>query len=149
MTKFGKETAVGIFMVLGLALVVYLAVKLGNVSIFGNTTYPLVAQFNKATGLRLHNSVKMLGLEIGYIANMHINQEHQQAVVALRIRKGIKIYSDAIASIKTEGLIGEKYVSIDAGGAGTLLEPGDKIIETVPPVDLIDLIGKYAFGTVK
>jgi phospholipid/cholesterol/gamma-HCH transport system substrate-binding protein len=67
----------------------------------------------------------------------------------MQIKNGVRIYDDAIASIKTEGLIGEKYVDIDAGGGGELLKPGGMIIETVSPVDIGDLIGKYAFGSVE
>ena len=78
-----------------------------------------------------------------------MDQKNQKAVVEIRIRKDIKIYDDAIASIKTEGLIGDMYLSIDPGGAGTLLEPGGTITETQPAVDIVDLIGKYAFGDVK
>jgi phospholipid/cholesterol/gamma-HCH transport system substrate-binding protein len=69
--------------------------------------------------------------------------------VELKIRKGIKIYDDAIASIKIEGLLGDSYLSIDPGGAGDLLEDGGVITETQSPVDIIELISKYAFGEIK
>jgi phospholipid/cholesterol/gamma-HCH transport system substrate-binding protein len=70
------------------------------------------------------------------------------AVVELKINNGIEIYDDAIASIKTEGLIGDKFVSIDAGGGGDLLENGDLITDTESPTDIMDLVSKYAFGDV-
>jgi phospholipid/cholesterol/gamma-HCH transport system substrate-binding protein len=70
------------------------------------------------------------------------------AVVELKINNGIEIYDDAIASIKTEGLIGDKFVSIDAGGSGDLLANGDTITDTQSPTDIMDLISKYAFGDV-
>ena len=70
-------------------------------------------------------------------------------MVEIRIQEGIKIYDDAIASIKTEGLIGDQYLSIDPGGGGAPLAPGGTITETQPAVDIADLIGKYAFGEVK
>jgi phospholipid/cholesterol/gamma-HCH transport system substrate-binding protein len=78
-----------------------------------------------------------------------MDQENQKAVVELKIKKGIKIYDDAIASIKTEGLMGDKYISIDPGGSGSLLGPRGTITETQSPVDIVDLVGKYAFGEVK
>ena len=149
MKKYSKETVVGLFMLVGLVCVAYMAVKLGNVSIFGDDTYTLYANFSKVTGLHTGNPVDMLGLEVGRVSGLTIDQEKQRAVVAMKIRKGIKVYDDAIAAIKTEGLIGDKYVSIDPGGGGDLLKPGGTIIETVPPVDLGDLIGKYAFGSVE
>ena len=149
MKKYSKETVVGIFMVTGLVCVAYMAIKLGNIPIFGDDTYTLYARFNKVTGLRTGNPVNMLGLEVGRVAELTIDQEKQRAVVTMKIKKGLKIYDDAIASIKTEGLIGDKYVDIDAGGGGELLQPGGAIIETVSPVDLGELIGKYAFGSVE
>jgi phospholipid/cholesterol/gamma-HCH transport system substrate-binding protein len=149
MKKYSKETVVGLFILIGLVCVAYMAIKLGNVSIFGDDTYTLYARFNKVTGLRAGNPVNMLGLEVGRVSGLAIDQEKQKAVVAMKIKKGLKIYDDAIASIKTEGLIGDKYVDIDAGGGGELLKPGGTIIETVSPVDLGELIGKYAFGSVE
>jgi phospholipid/cholesterol/gamma-HCH transport system substrate-binding protein len=148
MKKYSKETTVGVFILLGLVSVVYMAVKLGNVSLFGEDSYVMYARFNKVTGLRIGNPVNMMGLKVGRVSALSVDQEKQKAVVELRIQKGLKIYDDAIAAIKTEGLIGDKYVDVDAGGGGDLLKPGDTIIETVSPVDLGDLIGKYAFGSV-
>ena len=149
MQKYSKETIVGVFVLAGLACIGYMTVKLGDVGLFGDDSYSLTARFSKVTGLRTGSIVNMLGLEIGRVGKLAIDQDKQQAVVELRIRKGIKIYDDAIASIKTEGIIGDRYVSVDAGGGGTLLKPGDAIVETEAPADLMDLVSKYAFGDVK
>jgi phospholipid/cholesterol/gamma-HCH transport system substrate-binding protein len=149
MQKYSKETLVGIFVLVGLACIGYMTVKLGDVSLFQDDTYPLTARFSKVTGLRNGSIVNMLGLEIGRVGKLTIDQEKQQAVAELRIQKGIKIYDDAIASIKTEGIIGDRYVSVDPGGGGTLLKGGDAIVETEAPADLMDLVSKYAFGDVK
>ena len=148
MQKYSKETAVGIFMIIGLGCVVYMAVNLGNVSVFGNDRYSLFARFDKVSGLRVGNPVNMLGLEVGRVAGFRLDQQNQVAIVELELNKTIQIYDDAIAAIKTEGLIGDKYVEIDAGGGGELLKPGGTIIETVSPIDFGDIIGKYAFGSV-
>jgi phospholipid/cholesterol/gamma-HCH transport system substrate-binding protein len=78
-----------------------------------------------------------------------MDQESQQAKVEMILRKDVKVYEDAIASIKTEGLIGDKFVSIDPGGMGEPLQSGGTIIQTQPAVDVADVIGKYAFGDVK
>jgi phospholipid/cholesterol/gamma-HCH transport system substrate-binding protein len=83
------------------------------------------------------------------VDKLGFDKRYQQAQVEMLIRKNIKIYEDAIASIKTEGLIGDKYVSIDPGGMGEPLKPGDSIIQTQSAVDVGDLISKYAFGDVK
>jgi phospholipid/cholesterol/gamma-HCH transport system substrate-binding protein len=77
-----------------------------------------------------------------------MDQENQVVVVDFKINKDIQIYDDAIASIKTEGLIGDKFVSIDPGGGGDLLKNGDIITDTESPTDIMDLVSKYAFGDV-
>ncbi len=101
------------------------------------------------SGLRVGNPVNMLGLEIGRVEKFSMDQENQLVVVEFKIDKGIEIFDDAIASVKTEGLIGDKFVSIDAGGGGDLLENGDTITDTNSPTDIMELISKYAFGDVK
>jgi phospholipid/cholesterol/gamma-HCH transport system substrate-binding protein len=149
MKKYSKETVVGIFVVIGLLCIAYMTVKLGNVGFLGENKYSLTARFNTVTGLRVGNPINMLGLEVGRVASFEMDQENQQAVVTLEINNGIQIYDDAIASIKTEGLIGDKYISIDAGGGGDLLADGDSITDTESPTDIMDLVSKYAFGDVE
>ncbi|UCE53177.1 MAG: outer membrane lipid asymmetry maintenance protein MlaD [Desulfobacterales bacterium] len=149
MKKYSKETMVGIFVVIGLLCIAYMTVKLGNVGFLGENTYSLYAKFSSVTGLRVGNPVNMLGLEIGRVASFKMDQENQVAVVKLEITKDIQIYDDAIASIKTEGLIGDKFISIDAGGGGDLLKDGDTITETESPTDIMELVSKYAFGGVE
>jgi phospholipid/cholesterol/gamma-HCH transport system substrate-binding protein len=149
MQKYSKESVVGIFVLIGLLAIGYMTIKIGDVGLFADDTYPLTARFSKVTGLRAGSAVNMLGLEVGRVGKMTMDQDKQQAVVELRIQKGVKVYDDAIAAIKTEGLIGDRYVSIDAGGSGDLLKAGDVIIETQSPTDIMDLVSKYAFGDVK
>ena len=149
MKKYSNETIAGIFVLIGLFCVAYLTVKLGNISLFGGDYYMLKARFNTVSGLRIGNPVDMLGIEIGKVTGFSMDQKDQLAVVEFEIKNGVKIYDDAIASIKTAGLIGDKYVSIDAGGGGELLKNGDTITETESPVDIGELISKYAFGDVK
>ena len=148
MKKYSKETVVGIFVVIGLACIGYMTVKLGNVGFFGDSTYSLFAKFNTVTGLREGNPVNMLGLEVGKVQKFTMDQENQQVLVEFKINKGIEIYDDAIASVKTEGLIGDKYVAVDPGGGGDLLANGDSITDTNSPTDIMDLVSKYAFGDV-
>jgi phospholipid/cholesterol/gamma-HCH transport system substrate-binding protein len=149
MKKYAMETTVGIFLVFGLLCIGYMTVKLGHVSLLGDNAYSLFARFTTVSGLRVGSPVDMLGINVGRVGQLTMDQKNQLAVVEIRIQKGIKVYADAIASIKTEGLIGDMYLSIDPGGAGKLLEPGGTITETQPAVDIADLIGKYAFGEVK
>ncbi|HDQ04663.1 MAG TPA: outer membrane lipid asymmetry maintenance protein MlaD [Deltaproteobacteria bacterium] len=149
MKKHKIETAVGIFVVIGLIAIGYMTVKLGSVSFFGDNTYKLYASFNSVTGLRPGNQIDMFGIDVGRISRITIDQENHRALVELRIKNGINIYDDAIASVKTSGLLGDSYLSIDPGGAGELLVDGGVIIDTQSPVDIIELISKYAFGEVK
>jgi phospholipid/cholesterol/gamma-HCH transport system substrate-binding protein len=148
MKKYSKETVVGIFVVIGLFCIGYMTVKLGKVGFFGDSTYSLYAKFNTVTGLRVGNPVNMLGLEIGRVEKFSMDQENQVVQIQFKINKGIEIFDDAIASIKTEGLIGDKYVAIDPGGGGDLLANGDTITDTNSPTDIMDLVSKYAFGDV-
>jgi phospholipid/cholesterol/gamma-HCH transport system substrate-binding protein len=148
MKKYSMETVVGIFVVVGLLCIAYMTIKLGKVGFLGENSYILYARFNKVSGLRVGNPVDMLGLEVGKVAAFKLDQKDLVAIVELKIDDGIKVYDDAIASIKTEGLIGDKYVSLDPGGGGDLLKPGGMITDTQSPIDLGDLISKYAFGDV-
>ena len=148
MKKYSKETIVGIFVVIGLASIGYMTVKLGNVGFLGDNMYSLYANFSTVTGLREGNPINMLGLQVGKVEKFTMDQENQQVMVHFKINKGIEIYDDAIASVKTEGLIGDKYVAVDPGGGGDLLADGDTITDTNSPTDIMDLISKYAFGDV-
>ena len=146
MKKFSMESVVGIFVVIGIFCVGYMTIKLGKVSLFGDDYYSLTAGFTSVSGLRVDSPVEINGILIGRVKRLVMNQEKQVALVELNIRKGIKIYDDASAAIKTSGLIGDKFVKIDPGGGGDILKPGGTIVETNSPLDVEDLIGKYVFG---
>lgn len=149
MNKYAMETVVGIFVAIGLIMIGYMTVKLGNVGLLESDSYKLEARFTNIAGLRIGSPVDIFGIEIGRVDQVKIDQESGKAHVTMSIKKGVNIYRDAIASIKTEGLIGDKYVSIDPGGAEELLAAGGTITETQGAIDVGDLIGKYAFGDVK
>ena len=148
MKKYSIETTVGIFVVIGLILIAYMTVKLGKISILSDTTYPLYARFSDVTGLKVGSAVDMFGIEIGRIEQLTMDKKTVQPLIELKIRKDIRVYDDAIASVKTEGLLGERYISLDPGGSGDLLKPNNFITDTHAPVDIVDLISKYAFGDI-
>ena len=143
------ETTVGIFVVICLLGVAYLTLNLGNVSILDDRSYSLFAKFTSVSGLKVGSPVEMVGMEIGRVAGFSMDQKDQVAVVELRIGNEFNIYDDAIATIKSNGLLGDRFVNIEPGGGGSLLEPRGTISETEPPVDFLELIGKYAFGNVE
>ena len=149
MKKYTIESIVGIFVVIGLLSVAYMTVKLGKVSLFGDDYYPLYARFTSVSGLRVGSPVEIDGIQIGRVERMSIDNARQMALVELKIEKGIKIYDDASASIKTSGLIGDKFIKIDPGGGGDVLNPGGAITETTTAVDIEDLVSKYVFGDIK
>ena len=109
---------VGIFVVIGLICVGYMTIKLGKVSLFGDDYYSLYARFSSVSGLKTGSPVEVHGIEVGRVEKMTLDNEKQSAVLELKIRKGVTVYDDAIASIKTAGLIGDKFVNIDPGGGG-------------------------------
>ena len=126
-----------------------MTVKLGKVDFLNDNSYTIIAKFTTVTGLRIGSPVNILGIDVGRVEEITIDQENLKAVVKMKIKKNIKIYEDAIASIKTEGLIGEKYLSIYRGGGGSVLSEKGVINDTQAAVDIEEMIGKYAFGEVK
>ena len=148
MKKYSLETTVGIFVVIGLLCIGYMTIKLGKIRMFAGDYYTLYARFSSVSGLRVDSPVEIDGIEVGRVEQLNIDQDKQMAVVKLRIEKGINVYEDATASIKTSGLIGDKLIKIDPGG-GDILKPGGTITETNSPIDVEDLISKYVFGDLK
>ena len=146
MERTRVNVAVGIFMVLGFLALAYLSVKLGRVSLFGSAGYAVTVEFPSVGGLRPGSTVEIAGVEIGRVES--IGLADYQAQVVLRIHDGVKLQEDAIASIKTKGLIGEKYVRISPGGSETLIPPGGRLREVEAPVDFEELLSKYIFGKV-
>jgi len=149
MKRYSTETLVGIFVLIGLLCVAYMTVKLGKVPLWGDDYNTFYARFGSVSGLRVGSPIEVYGIEAGRVEELTIDPEKQVALVALKITKGIKVYDDATAAIKTAGLIGDKFIKIEPGGGGDLLKPGGTITETTSPTDLEDLISKYAFGDVK
>jgi phospholipid/cholesterol/gamma-HCH transport system substrate-binding protein len=149
MKKYSMETVVGIFVVIGLICVGYMTIKLGKVSLFGNDTYPVYARFASVTGLRVGSAVEIYGIQVGTVTSLGVDSDRQMGIVGMKLNKGTKVYDDAEATIKSAGLIGDKYVKISPGGAGAVLKSGGMITQTSVPADIEDLIGKYAFGDIK
>jgi phospholipid/cholesterol/gamma-HCH transport system substrate-binding protein len=149
MKKYALETAVGVFVLAGLLCVAYLTVKLGKLEVIGDDSYPIIARFKDITGLKNGAYVEMAGVRIGHVSKVGLDFKDNTALVTLEIQNGVRLTDDAIASIKTSGLIGDKFIKISPGGSDDVLKPGGMIVETESSVDLGDLIGKYVFGGVK
>ncbi len=148
MKKYTMETAVGVFVFIGLLCVVYLTVKLGKMEIIGGNFYVIYAKFDNVSGLKPDSSVEIAGVEIGRVGDIKLDVNSEMAVVSLKIKKDIPVQEDAIASVKTSGLIGDKYISITPGGSEELLKPGDTITDTESTLDIEDLIRQFVHGKV-
>ena len=143
MKRFNIETAVGVFLVAGFACFAYLAVMLGDVKLFGDSTYVVTARFTSVSGLKEGGRVEIAGVPIGKVRRIRLHD--YQAEVEMLIESGIGIQDDAIASIRTLGIIGDKYVMISPGGSDVMIEGEGEILETEGAISLEDLIGKYIF----
>jgi phospholipid/cholesterol/gamma-HCH transport system substrate-binding protein len=139
---------VGIFVIMGLLAVVYMSVKLGNVQLFSDKYYEIKANFTDISGLKVNAPVQMYGVDIGFVSAIGLDQEKGVAAVSMMLLKEVQLTDDAIAAVKTNGLIGDKYVKIVPGGLGDPVKPGDTLFDTQPAIDLEDLISKFAFGSV-
>jgi phospholipid/cholesterol/gamma-HCH transport system substrate-binding protein len=148
MKKYSMETIVGIFVFIGLLCIGYLTINLGKMELFGSDNYILYARFNSASGLKADSSVEMAGVEIGRVSKISLDSGREMALVMLKIHKDVQITDDAIASVKTSGIIGDKFIKITPGGSDIILQPGGTIIETESAIDLEELISKYIFGSV-
>lgn len=140
------ELGVGIFVIIGILALSYLSIKLGRVELLGGRGYLVTADFPSVGGLKPGSAVEIAGVEVGRVEA--ITLADYQARVTLRIFPGVKLQEDSIASIKTKGLIGEKYVRINPGGSDRLISPDGRIREVEPPVDFEELLAKYIFGKV-
>lgn len=143
----GVEIAVGLFVLAGLIALGYLSIRLGGVDFFDTANYAVTARFTSVSGLTEGASVEMAGVRIGKVQRIGLRDD--EAVVTLRIDNGIKLTRDTIASIRTKGLLGEKYILISPGGAEQAILPGGRIRETEPPIDIEKLIGNFIFEKVK
>lgn len=148
MLKLKKETAVGLFVLMGLVAIVYMSVKLGNVQLFTDKYYTVRADFSDISGLKVNAPVQMFGVKIGFVDDISLDQDKGVARVDMMIDKDVKLTDDAIVSVKTNGLIGDKYLKIAPGGLGDPVHAGDTLFDTNPAIDLEDLISKFAFGKV-
>jgi phospholipid/cholesterol/gamma-HCH transport system substrate-binding protein len=146
MRKFDLELAVGIFMIAGMVCLAYLTIKLGQLEVLGEKGYEIQAVFSSSGGLKTGSSVVIAGVEVGRVKKVVLDDYEARVTMSLPLE--VKIQEDAIASIKTKGLIGEKYVEISPGGLDENIEPGGVIRDTQPPIDIEQLISKYIFGTV-
>ena len=140
------EIGVGLFMLVGILALAYLSVRLGQVDIFGTRGYTVFADFPTVGGLKSGATVEIAGVRVGRVESIRLHDF--QARVTMEIDSGVQLQSDAIVSVKTKGLIGEKFVQISPGGSEKIVPPGGRLSEVEAPVDIEELISKYVFGKI-
>jgi phospholipid/cholesterol/gamma-HCH transport system substrate-binding protein len=146
MKKANLELGVGLFVLAGLACLVYLAVHLGEMELFGRG-YRVVADFDNISGLKIGAAVEVAGVEVGKVENILITPGHQARLV-LKINPGLKLGEDAIASVRTKGIIGDKFVKLSPGSSENVIPPDGRIRDTESAVEWEELISKYIHGKV-
>ncbi|MFZ5453617.1 MAG: outer membrane lipid asymmetry maintenance protein MlaD [Thermodesulfobacteriota bacterium] len=146
MKRGSLELVVGVFVLAGLACLAYLAVHLGKIELFGGG-YRVVANFDNISGLKSGAAVEVAGVDVGRVESINLTTGDRAQLVFL-LKPGVKIYDDAIASIRTKGIIGDKFVKLSPGGSGKIIPNGGKIRDTESAVEWEELISKYIHGKV-
>lgn len=143
------EYTVGLFVMAGLVCIAYLAIHLGGLPFLNDESYVLRARFNTVGSLNKGASVRIAGVTVGSVESMELDKTDFVAIVNLRLAADIELEDDTIASIKSNGLIGDKYIDLTPGASGIVMEAGDTIIDTESAVDIEGLISRFAFGGVE
>jgi phospholipid/cholesterol/gamma-HCH transport system substrate-binding protein len=144
--RFNVEVGVGLFMILGFVCFAWLAVRLGDVNLLGDDSYAVSARFGSISGLKEGATVEIAGVRVGKVTAVDLDLEDYEAVVEMAIDDGVVLQEDVIASIRTAGIIGDRYISITPGGAEEEIGPHGEIFETESAINLEELVSKYIFG---
>ena len=145
MKNINTELVVGLFMIAGFLAFAYLSLYMGEFSIFDlKKNYSIEAEFDNVSGLKVGAGVEIAGVDIGNVAKIEL-AKNGLAKVGMLINRDVKITKDAIASIRTQGLIGDKYIKITQGADKKMLKGGDTIFDTESAIDFEELVSKYIF----
>ena len=147
MKKTNLELIVGIFLLAGFISFSWLAVKMGDIDPFANETYPVTARFTSISGLKEGSTIELAGVVVGKVSQIELDAGEYEAVVHLNIDKTVELTDDSIASIRTSGIIGDKFIKLTPGGSDILLEAGDEMDETESAISLEELVSKYIFDS--
>ncbi len=143
------EMTVGIFMLIGILCLGYISIKLGKMELLGGDYYTVSALFDSVSGLKPGARVEIAGVEVGKVDRIVLDPKSgDQAVVSMKIKSGVKITDDVIASVRTSGIIGDKFIMLKPGGSERYLKNNDTIRETESAIDIEDLISKFIHGKV-
>jgi len=146
MKKPYLELFVGLFLIVGILSLAFMSIKIARNEFFTRGGYEVMAVFSNCSGMKPGAPVTIAGVEIGRVKSIVL--EDYEARISLMIEPGVILQKDVIASIKTRGLIGEKYVEITPGASDQKLQAGGTIRETEPAMDIEGLISKYVHGSI-
>ena len=141
------EFLVGCFVLVGLGAIFYLAIQVGSARVFGGGNYTLTARFNSASGVNAGSRVEIAGVRVGTVKSVELD-DNFYSIVTFDMPGRIQLDDDTIVSIKTAGLIGDRYLEVSPGGSGMPLETGDLIVDTESALDIEGLISRFAFGSI-
>ncbi|MFP4686696.1 MAG: outer membrane lipid asymmetry maintenance protein MlaD [bacterium] len=138
--------AVGVFMIIGFGCLAYLSISFGEINIFGENRYQVKARFSNVSGLKKDTPVELLGIPVGYVNSIKLDDFKPE--VTMLIDYELELPEDTIASIRTQGLLGERYIHLSPGGLPMNLprDGSGEIRETESPLIIEEVIGKFIFG---
>ena len=145
MRRFNLEIIVGLFMVAGFLCFAWLSIKLGDIEVFGPKTYSVSAKFGSVSGLKSGAIVEIAGVQVGKVTDISFDPKDYEAQVVMAINQGVVLQDDSIASVRTAGIIGDRYIDISPGGSNELIGDGGSIYETESAINLEELVSKYIF----
>ena len=136
---------VGVFLLAGFASFSWLAVKMGDLELFKQESYDITASFTSISGLKEGAALELAGVVVGKVTKIELNEEEYEATVFMDVVKTVQLSDDSIASIRTSGIIGDKFIKLTPGGSDIMLEAGDMIEETEASISIEELVSKYIF----
>ena len=145
MKRLNIEFVVGLFLLAGMAAFFYLAVRMGDIGLFEQEGYTLTARFTSSSGLKEGAVVELAGVRVGKVRRIVLDPDRYESVVTLGLEAGVRLTEDTIASVRTAGIIGDKFIKLTPGGMDIYLSDGDQIIDTESSLDIEELVSKYIF----
>ncbi|MBF0622470.1 MAG: outer membrane lipid asymmetry maintenance protein MlaD [Magnetococcales bacterium] len=149
MKQYRLELAVGLFVLTGLIALGWLSTKLARMELMGGNSIAIHARFSSVSGLKNGANVEIAGVQVGRVDSISLDMEDYEADVILLIDPHVSIQDDAIASVRTKGLIGDRYVKISPGASDLVLKNGDKLINTEPAINFEELISQFIHGAIQ
>ena len=145
MKRSSLEMIVGVFLLAGFASFSWIAVKMGDLELFKKESYDITASFTSISGLKEGAALELAGVVVGKVTKIELNEEEYEATVFMDVVKTVQLSDDSIASIRTSGIIGDKFIKLTPGGSEIMLESGDMIEETEASISIEELVSKYIF----